>query len=406
MTCRLLLLLWLMLAGLVQAQSQLEPKAAGQLSPVAAVDVQLFWRIGCPHCEKARNFLLAAAARDPGLRLHEYEINASPRNREAFSRAVDYFSVMNPAVPMVIVGDRHWVGYDDDATTGAAIVAAVGDCRSRGCVDRSAALFAETALPPVQHAPVQVPPTMVSVPWFGEINVAALSLPVLTVVLAGIDGFNPCAMWTLVFLMGLLVGMPDRLRMWMLGAAFIVTSAAVYYLFLAAWLNVLLFLGMMLWIRVAVAVVALAGGAYYLREFFMNPQALCHVTGSASRQRVLLQLRAVALERRFWLALLGIVVLAIAVNLVEFLCSAGIPAVYVQILSMSQLPVWQYHAYLLLYILVFMLDDLLVFVIAMKTLRVSGLSGSYARWSHLLGGVLLLLIGSLLLVRPQWLAFV
>ena len=403
MTLRRLLLLWLLtwlvMAGLVQAQPSSPPSQPG------TVDVQVFWRAGCPHCEKARTFLQMAAARDPGLRLREYEINESPRNREAFSRAVDYFSVMNPAVPMVIVGDWHWVGYDDDATTGAAIVAAIGVCRSTSCVDVSVALFAESALPPAQRAPVQVPPKTIRVPLLGEINVAALSLPVLTVVLAGIDGFNPCAMWTLVFLVGLLVGMSDRLRMWTLGSAFIATSAAVYYLFLAAWLNVLLFLGMMLWIRVAVAVVALGGGAYYLREFFMNPEALCRVTGSASRQRVLTQLRAVALEQRFWLALLGIVLLAVAVNLVEFVCSAGIPAVYVQILTMSQLPAWQYHAYLLLYILVFMLDDLLIFVIAMKTLQISGLSGTYARWSHLIGGVLLLLIGVLLLFKPEWLAF-
>ena len=393
------LLPWLLMMGLAQAQP------ASPVSQPASVDVQVFWRTGCPHCEKVRSFLQAAATRDAGLRLHEYEINESPSNRDAFSRAVDYFSVMNPAVPMVIVSDRHWVGYDDDVTTGAAIVAAIEACRSRACVDLSAVLFAQTAMPPAQRAPVQAPPKTMRVPLLGEINIAALSLPVLTVVLAGIDGFNPCAMWTLVFLVGLLVGMPDRLRMWTLGSAFIVTSAAVYYLFLAAWLNVLLFLGMMLWIRVAVAVVALAGGAYYLREFFMNPEALCRVTGSASRQRVLTQLRAVALEQRFWLALLGIVLLAIAVNLVEFVCSAGIPAVYVQILAMSQLPVWQYHAYLLLYILVFMLDDLLIFVIAMKTLQVSGLSGTYARWSHLIGGGLLLLIGVLLLFKPEWLAF-
>ena len=389
------LLPWLLMVGLAQAQSVGSPSQPG------VVEVQVFWRIGCPHCEKARTFLQTAAARDPGLRLHEYEINESPRNREAFSRAVDYFSVVNPAVPMVIAGDRHWVGYDDDATTGAAIVAAIEACRSRACVDLSAALFAESSLPPAQRAPIQAPPKTIRVPLLGEFNIAALSLPVLTVVLAGIDGFNPCAMWTLVFL----VGLPDRLRMWTLGSAFIATSAAVYYLFLAAWLNVLLFLGMMLWIRIAVAVVALAGGAYYLREFFINPDALCRVTGSASRQRVLTQLRAVALEQRFWLALLGIVLLAIAVNLVEFVCSAGIPAVYVQILTLSQLPTWQYHAYLLLYILVFMLDDLLIFVVAMKTLQVSGLSGTYARWSHLFGGVLLLLIGALLLFKPEWLAF-
>ena len=397
MAWRVLVLLWWALAGWAQAQPPVAP-------PPAAVEVQVFWRIGCPHCEKARIFLQAAAARDPGLRVHEYEINAEALNRRAFARAVEYFSIANPAVPLVIVGNRHWVGYDDDATTGSAILSAVTACRASPCADVGVALFADTTRSPVAPAPVQAMPKAVSLPLLGEVEIATLSLPALTVLLAAIDGFNPCAMWTLMFLMGLLVGIPDRMRMWALGAAFIAASAAVYYLFLAAWLNLLLFLGMMLWIRIAVATVALAGGVYYLREFFVNPEALCRVTGSASRQRVLTQLRAIALEQRFWLALVGIVALAVAVNLVEFVCSAGIPAVYVQVLTLSALPAWQYHAYLLLYILVFMLDDLLIFIIAMKTLQVTGLTGAYARWSHLIGGVLLLLIGVLLLLKPEWLA--
>jgi glutaredoxin len=398
MAWRVLVLLWWALAGWAQAQPPVAP-------PPAAVEVQVFWRIGCPHCEKARIFLQAAAARDPVLRVHEYEINAEALNRRAFARAVEYFSIANPAVPLVIVGNRHWVGYDDDATTGSAILSAVTACRASPCADVGVALFADTTRSPVAPAPVQAMPKAVSLPLLGEVEIATLSLPALTVLLAAIDGFNPCAMWTLMFLMGLLVGIPDRMRMWALGAAFIAASAAVYYLFLAAWLNLLLFLGMMLWIRIAVATVALAGGVYYLREFFVNPEALCRVTGSASRQRVLTQLRAIALEQRFWLALVGIVALAVAVNLVEFVCSAGIPAVYVQVLTLSALPAWQYHAYLLLYILVFMLDDLLIFIIAMKTLQVTGLTGAYARWSHLIGGVLLLLIGVLLLLKPEWLAF-
>ena len=398
MAWRVLVLLWWALAGWALAQPPVAP-------PPAAVDVQVFWRIGCPHCEKARIFLQAAAARDPGLRVHEYEINAEALNRRAFARAVEYFSIANPAVPLVIVGNRHWVGYDDDATTGSAILSAVTACRASPCADVGVALFADTTRSPVAPAPVQAMPKAVSLPLLGEVEIATLSLPALTVLLAAIDGFNPCAMWALMFLMGLLVGIPDRMRMWALGAAFIAASAAVYYLFLAAWLNLLLFIGMMLWIRIAVATVALAGGAYYLREFFVNPEALCRVTGGASRQRVLTQLRAIALEQRFWLALVGIVALAVAVNLVEFVCSAGIPAVYVQVLTLSALPAWQYHAYLLLYILVFMLDDLLIFIIAMKTLQVTGLTGAYARWSHLIGGVLLLLIGVLLLLKPEWLAF-
>jgi len=193
--------------------------------------------------------------------------------------------------------------------------------------------------------------------------------------------------------------------MWTLGTAFIAGSALVYFLFMAAWLNILLFLGSVLWVRGAVGLIALAGGFYYLKQYFENAAAVCKVTAPESRQRVFASLRRLASESRFWLALLGIVALAFAVNLVELLCSAGIPAVYTQVLALSELPPWQYYAYLALYIFVFMLDDLFVFVVAMKTLQIAGATTRYTRFSHLAGGLVLLAIGALLLARPEWLMF-
>ena len=90
---------------------------------------------------------------------------------------------------------------------------------------------------------------------------------------------------------------------------------------------------------------------------------------------------------------------------VELICSAGIPAVYTQVLALSNLPAWKYYAYLSLYILVFMLDDLFVFVVAMKTLQITGATTAYARFANLAGGGVLLAIGALLLLRPEWLMF-
>jgi len=394
--------IWILLLCSLWGVAAFAQSAPG--SAEAVVDVHVFWRVGCPHCESARDFLGRAAA-GHRLRLNEYEIG-DPAHRELFTKAVSRFAVANPAVPLVVIGPYHWVGYGTDDTTGARYLEAAQVCRAGSCADVVGALTAGKAVPSMPPpAPAEPLPRTLRVPLLGEVDVAMLSLPALTVLLAAIDGFNPCAMWTLLFLMGLLVGVGDRMRMWTLGVAFIATSALVYYLFLAAWLNLLLFLGVLLWVRVAVGLLAIAGGAWYLREFFVNPEALCKVTGAQSRQRVLQRLREVALERRFWIALAGIVALAVAVNLVEFICSAGIPAVYVQVLTLSELPAWQYHAYLLLYILVFMLDDLLIFVVAMKTLQVTGLTGRYARWSHLIGGILLLLIGILLLFRPESLSF-
>jgi hypothetical protein len=179
----------------------------------------------------------------------------------------------------------------------------------------------------------------------------------------------------------------------------------VYFLFLAAWLNLLLFLGAVTWVRAAIGVVALAGGAYWVREYFVNKEAVCKVTAPVRRKAVFERLRALASERNFLLALAGIVALAFAVNLVEAVCSAGIPAVYSQVLAMNELPRWQYYAYLTLYILVFMADDLAVFFVAMATLQISGISGRYTRASNLLGGALLLTLGALLLLRPDLLMF-
>jgi thiol-disulfide isomerase/thioredoxin len=384
--------------------------AAGA-QPRDRVDAYLFWGIGCPHCEREIDFLKRLEAEEPRLRVRYLEVTGDAANRRAFAAVVEKISLEDPAVPLTLVGDAAMVGYAGDDTSGAELRRMIGKCLASGCPDTVGPLLQASAgagagpARKIPSVPERIIPREISVPFLGPVAIADLSLPVLTVVLAALDGFNPCAMWVLVFLIGLLVGMQDRVRMWTLGTAFIAGSALVYFLFMAAWLNFLLFMGAVVWVRAAVALVALGGGFYYLREYFRNPDAACPVTAPQARRRVFESLRKLANESRFWLAFLGIIALAFAVNLVELLCSAGIPAVYTQVLALSKLPAWQYYGYLALYILVFMLDDLFVFVVAMKTLQVAGVTAEYSRFSHLAGGIVLLAIGALLLLRPELLMF-
>jgi hypothetical protein len=386
--------------------------AAGA-QPPARIDLYLFWAIGCPHCEREIEFLKRLEVEEPRLRAHYLEVSRDAANQRAFTAAARRFVPDDPAVPLTVVGDAAMVGYATDGTSGAALRQRIAYCLSNECPDTVGPLIlasgggsADAGTPSRSDtgAPKMIPP-VISVPFLGEVRTAEFSLPALTIVLAAIDGFNPCAMWVLVFLIGLLLGMEDRFRMWVLGTAFIAGSALVYFLFMAAWLNFLLFIGAVIWVRAAVGLVALGGGFYYLREYFQNPDAACKVTAPEARRRVFESLRKLATESRFLLALAGIVALAFAVNLVELICSAGIPAVYTQVLALSNLPAWQYYAYLSLYILVFMLDDLFVFVVAMKTLQITGATTTYVRYSHLAGGVVLLAVGALLLLRPEWLMF-
>lgn len=424
-------LLLFVLAGFSPAQAELAP-ATGAAIP-APVDLHFFHTHSCPHCQRAAVFLQGLAQEDEALRLHAHEVSRPGPAREAFLQIHASLQAGEASVPMIVVGQQVLLGFAEAGESGAAIRQMLASCRSQGCADsvrprlqgQQAAPLAK-ALPalaaPANPAPTaeesglsyqpaalalvnRLPPRL-DLPLLGEVDTASLSLPVLTVLLAALDGFNPCAMWVLVFLLGLLAGLGDRRRTWILGGAFLLASGLVYFLILAAWLNAFLLLGLVTWIRVLVAVFALGAGVWYLREYFNNPEMVCQVTAAPRRRQILERLRQLALHERLWPALLGVVLLALAVNVVEFLCSAGIPAVFTQVLALSQLPLWQYYAYLLLYLLVFLLDDLVVFALAVSALQWAGQSSRYTRWSRLLGGALLLVLGAVLLLRPEWLHFV
>ena len=148
-----------------------------------------------------------------------------------------------------------------------------------------------------------------------------------------------------------------------------------------------------------------AGDEHFRRAAKNDPEAFPAPT-RLDDETFTARLKQAVGERSYLLAISGIVVLAVAVNLIELLCSAGIPAVYTQVLALSELQPAAYYGYLTLYIAVFLLDDAIVFVTAMVTLRAAGLAATYVRYSHLIGGFVLGGIGILLLLRPDLLAFV
>ena len=98
-------------------------------------------------------------------------------------------------------------------------------------------------------------------------------------------------------------------------------------------------------------------------------------------------------------------ILAASVNLIELACSAGIPVIFTQLLAMNDLNNISYFIYILIYIICFMLDDLIIFIIAIKTMELTGISTKYSKYSHLIGGILMFIIGILLIVKPEWLMF-
>ena len=186
---------------------------------------------------------------------------------------------------------------------------------------------------------------------------------------------------------------------------FIFVSGLVYFLIMAVWLNLVLVFGMIKWVRLLIGLMALLAGGWSLRSWWKNREGGCEVVGEEKRQKLFSRFKAVTSKQSLVLATLGIAVVAVGMNLIELACSAGLPAVYAQVLALNQLPRLNYYLYILVYIVFFMLDDLVVFVIAMITLRAIGIESKFSRWSKLIGGVVMFLIGASLLFKPELLSF-
>jgi glutaredoxin len=392
------------------------------------VNAYLFYGDGCPHCAKENTFLESIKNDYPTLDIYKYEVYFSRENSLLMQKVAETLGTESGGVPFLVIGDKYYVGFSETLTP-IEIEAKINECLKDICPDpitiivgiestntdtiiKSNNLVKEKDKEKenlinkdVINNNTEETEKIVKLPFLGESNINKISLPLLAVLMGLWDGFIPCALWTLLFLISLLLGMNNRKRMWTLGMAFIIASASVYFVFMSAWLNLILFLGFVIWVRLLIGGLALLGGGFSLNKFFKSKSDGCSVVGSEKRQRVFEKLKNIAKQDNLWIALGGIILLAFLVNLVELICSAGLPAVFTQVLAMNNLSNLQYYSYILLYILFFMIDDLFVFFMAMITLQMIGITTKYAKYSHLIGGVLMVIIGVLLIFKPEWLMF-
>ncbi|MBU0598123.1 hypothetical protein KKF61_03955 [Patescibacteria group bacterium] len=350
-----------------------------------SVEINFFYSDTCPHCAKEEVFLdgLEQELGDTIL-ISRYEVSDKD-NLEIFEKFIESSGQEVRGVPATFIGDKEViVGFNSSTDTGQRIRNVINECLSECPADNS---------------------LLVDLPLFGETDLSKYSLFGLTAVVAAIDGFNPCAMWVLIILIGFLLGMENRRRMWTLGLTFIAASALVYFIFLAAWLKFFQFIGVVRPVQIIIGLVAISVAIYYFRRFWKSRPGECEVTNVDQRRKITVRMKAVIQKRSLLLALIGIIGLAFVVNLIELACSAGLPAIFAQVLALSDLPSWQYYFYLLLYVIIFMLDDMIVFAIAMITMKAAGTTGKYSRYATLIGAIVILFLGLLLMLKPEWIMF-
>ncbi len=241
----------------------------------------------------------------------------------------------------------------------------------------------------------------IDVPWLGRLSVSQLGLPTFTFLIGLVDGFNPCAMWVLIFLLSVLVNLKDRKKILIVAGTFVVVSGLAYFVFMAAWFNVFQLIGLLRPVQVGLGIVAILVGVINIKDFFAFHKGVSLSIPESAKPGIYRRVRQVVSANSLSAALGAAIVLAVVVNIVELLCTAGLPALYTQILTMQDLPPWANYSYLALYIAAYMLDDTILVLIVVATLSHRRLQESEGRWLKLLSGIVILALGMVMIFWPD-----
>lgn len=367
---------------------------------------------GCPHCKAEMDYLDTIKDKYTNLEIKEYEVWYDDDNASLLTKVESYFNIKRSGVPTTIIGNTVIQGYQNESSTGKKIERAINFYEENDYKDivkeiKDGIAIKNTKKPDkFQEEETKLDKeTSVKAPIVGNVNLKDVSLLTSAVILGLIDGFNPCAMWILLFLISALIGMKDRKRMWTLGLTFLITSGLVYMLIMLSWISIAVKITTVVWIRNIIAIIALIGAILNLKSFIKSKNSGCEIVDSKKRKNIFSKIKKFTSEKSFILAFFGIIGLAISVNLVELACSAGLPLIFTELLAINNISGFIKFIYIGIYIIFFLIDDIIVFTISMYTMKATGISTKYGKYSHLIGGLIMLLIGLLLIIKPEWLMF-
>lgn len=372
------------------------------------ITVYFFRGEGCPHCAEEEKFLDKVIKKNKNVKVVEYEVWYNEENANFMNKVKDKLNIKENGVPLTIVGSSYLIGYSssmDDKFNRMLnyyknnyytdVVSLIkNDKYTENIPDNFSKNEAKSDKT-----------TTIKLPIFGKVNLKKLSIPYAASIIGFVDGFNPCAMWVLLFLISMLFTMEDRRRMWILGISFLLTSGIVYMAIMLSWFGIAVNITTSIFVRNIIAIIAIIASIFNIYKFFTEKDSGCSVTDNKKRRRILVRIQKFTHEKNFILAILGVILLAVSVNVVELACSVGLPLVFTQILAINHVSFFMTFIYTLIYIIFFLIDDILVFIIAMKTMKVTAISTKYNKFSHIIGGVIMLIIGILLLFKPGWLMF-
>ena len=350
--------------------------------------VHFFYLPTCPHCTDQKPIIEELKQELTDTSFYSYDASSKKGSELFYQLSAE--AGLDPSrlsVPTIFVGKHPLVGVHSKEK----IKQAIKECREI-CLVNGANLTSQE---------IQTSFDDFELPFIGRTDLTKFSLPALAVVLGLIDGFNPCAMWVLVFLIGLLLGEKSRKKIVVVLGSFVFASAVSYFLFMTAWLNLFLLIGYIRFITLLIGLFALGAGVSHLREYFTTKGALtCNVGDEKSHEKTASKIKFIMSQPLSLGILFSIIGLAFAVNAIEFVCSAAIPAVFTQLLALSSLSAFYHYFYISVYVFFYMLDHLVIFTMVAFALGI-GLGEKYAKYCKLVGGIIMFILGAVMVFAPH-----
>jgi glutaredoxin len=384
--CRLLLAALLGVAALADAAAA-----------VPSAGLEAFVREGCPHCAKAEEFLAQLQAERPGLTVVVRDVQKEPAALNRLKALAEATGTATVRVPAIYVGGQLIVGFSPEARTDLLVRAALDGRRAAAPSGTAGTCDAEESLA-CPKGPGAIVEEEFSLTLFGRtLTLADVGLPAFTVAMGLLDGFNPCSMWVLLLMISLLAPLNDRKRMVAIAGTFVLVEGIAYFIFMAAWLNLFLLLGMSRPVTLLVAAIAIAAGLINLKDFVAFGRGISLSIPESAKPGIYKRMRGLLYAPTMAAAIAGAAVLAVLIQVVEFMCTSGFPALFTRILTLRELPTASYYGYMLLYNAAYMVDDIVVLGIGVTLLSRHRLQEKEGRVLKLLSGLVMVGLGVYLL---------
>jgi len=373
-----------------------------------------FWGDGCPHCASFKPILEELVKKYPGFELQEYEVWYDDNNLNFLQAVAKKFGIEVSGVPTLFIGDQTHTGFSEQLA--AEVEQTIAACVANGCADAAegvarpdvtAKTFYEepgsplTVVPPANPAEFAEKGT-ITVPIFGTVDLKHQSLFISTLLISFVDGVNPCSVWVLTMLITLTLRTGSRKKIFIIGLIFLTVTAAIYGLFIAGLFSVLTIVRYAGWIQAVVALVALFFGIVNIKDYFWYKEGLSFTIDDSKKPGIFQRMRRVLdASDSFWGLAGATVVLAAGVSLVEFSCTAGFPVLWTNLLNGAGVTTAAFIGLLLVYMLIYQLDEMIIFGSAVLTLKASRLEEKHGRILKLIGGTLMLTLAVVMLIKPS-----